>query len=138
VVWRVPTPASVKPQVIPSPTAWPFAVKSITSLPFSFPVRSAVIVTDPPQVAETDPAISVDVRLLICHFSSEQLPILGSPFGVDDAQMPEKTELLEDADDDDDDEVEDEVEDEDEAPPPVEEDEFTLDGDVGMSTSDLL
>jgi hypothetical protein len=83
------------------------------------------------------PAISVAVRFVICHFSSEQLPIFGSPFGVDDAQVPEKTELLEDADvDEDDEDDEDEVEDE--APPPVEEDEFTADGDVGMSTSDLL
>jgi hypothetical protein len=93
------------------------------------------MVTDPPQVAETDPATSVAVRFVICHFSSVQLPIFGSPFGVDDAQVPVKTELLEDDDDDEDDE-EDELEDE--APPPVEEDEFTLDGEVGMSTSDLL
>jgi hypothetical protein len=91
------------------------------------------MVTDPPQVAETVPAISVEVRFVICHFSSEQLPIFGSPFGVDDAQVPEKTELLEEEDGDDEDE---EVEDE--APAPVEEDEFTLDGDVGRSTSDLL
>jgi len=50
--------------------------------------------------------------------------------------MPEKTELLEDADVDDDEDDVDEVEDE--APPPVEEAEFTPDGAVGMSTSDLL
>lgn len=132
----MPTPVSVKPQVIPSPTAWPFAVRSITSLPFSLPVSSAVMVTDPPQVADTFPAISVDVRFVICHFSSVQLPIFGSPFGVDDAQVPEKTELLDgagvDADEDDGDEGEAEP------PPSVMEDEFVPDGAVGISLSDLL
>jgi hypothetical protein len=124
---------------MPSPTAWPFAVKSITSLPFSFPVRSAVMVTDPPQVADTVPATSVDVRFVICQLSCEQLEIFGSPFGVDDAHVPEKTELLDDEeedDDDDDDDEEDEVEVE--APPPVDDDVFTLEGAVGVSSSDLL
>ena len=124
---------SVKPHVIPSPTAWPFAVRSMTSLPFSLPVKSAVIVTDPPQVADTFPATSVGVRFVICHFSSEQLPIFGSPFGVDEAQVPVNTELLEDGDEDGDED------DGDEAPPPVEEDdELTSEGDVGRSLSDLL
>ena len=86
------------------------------------------------------PAMSVAVRFVICHFSSEQLEIFGSPFTVDDAQVPEKTELLED-DEDEDDEEEEEDEDapEDEPdPPPVEEDGFVLEGAVGKSVSDLL
>jgi hypothetical protein len=100
------------------------------------------MVTDPPQVAVTFPAMSVAVRFVICHFSSEQLEIFGSPFTVDDAQVPEKTELLEDDDEEDeeDDEEDEEEEDEDEdepAPPPVE-DAFVLDGAVGKSDSDLL
>jgi hypothetical protein len=94
------------------------------------------MVTVPPHVAVTFPAMSVDVRFVICHLSSEQLEIFGSPFTVDDAQVPEKTELLED-DEDEDDEEEDEEEDEPD-PPPVEEDAFVLDGAVGKSVSDLL
>ena len=94
------------------------------------------MVTDPPQVALTFPAMSVDVRFVICHFSSEQLEIFGSPFTVDDAQVPEKTELLDgagvDADEDDGDEGEAEP------PPSVMEDEFVPDGAVGISLSDLL
>ena len=98
------------------------------------------MVTVPPQVAVTFPAMSVDVRFVICHLSSEQLPIFGSPFTVDDAQVPEKTELLdddEDEEDDDEEEEEDEPEDEPD-PPPVEGDAFVLDGAVGRSVSDLL
>jgi hypothetical protein len=96
------------------------------------------MVTDPPHVAVTFPTMSVDVRFVICHLSSEQLEIFGSPFTVDDAQVPEKTELLED-DEDEDDEEEDEDEAEDEPdPPPLEEDAFVLDGAVGKSVSDLL
>jgi hypothetical protein len=98
-----------------------------------------VIVTDPPQVADTFPATSVDVRLVICHFSSEQLPIFGSPFGVDDAQVPVNTELLEDPDDDDDEDDEDEFDDDAPALPALEEeDELVFDGAVGSSLSDLV
>jgi hypothetical protein len=95
------------------------------------------MVTVPPQVAVTFPAMSVDVRFVICHFSSEQLEIFGSPFTVDDAQVPEKTELLDDDDEDEEDEEEDDEDDPDD-PPPVEGDAFVLDGAVGKSVSDLL
>lgn len=94
------------------------------------------MVTVPPQVAVTFPAMSVDVRFVICHFSSEQLEIFGSPFTVDDTQVPEKTELLDEDEEDEDDEAEDEDEPDD--PPPVEGDAFVLDGAVGKSVSDLL
>jgi hypothetical protein len=134
VLWRVPTPVSEKPHVMPSPTAWPCAVKSITSLPFSVPVRLAVTVTDPPHVADMFPATSVAVRFVICQLSCEQLEIFGSPFGVDDAQVPENAEV-EDPDDELADELDEELEDElDED----EEDVFVFDGAVGSSTSVLL
>ena len=70
---------------MPSPTAWPFKVRSTTLEVLICPVRSALIVTTPPQVVSKLPATAVADRLEISHCRFVQFWKLGNPAIVGEA-----------------------------------------------------
>ena len=113
--------------MIPNATAEPFADKLTTSLPLSWPVRSAEIRATPPQTADTNPVTAVADKLEIDHYRSVQLDRLGSPVMFGDAHVPlnsDEAEPLEELD---------EVEADDEPELAAADEAVTADGAVGMS-----